>query len=332
KYYIEDIRVAQGVLYTVQNRVDRNRAYLRVYDFIDSANPELSKQWRVPYPVNSVAIKSDGSVIVACEPSGDESDLFWRLPDPKHPNFNVDSVDWKIDNLEDVDKRLWAHYVADDIDQSDVSSDLEDGVEIIRWRDRSKNLRHFFSEAIIGTTNGSAPDDGPVLAMDGLNDHKAGRFNKTGATSPLQLLRTLQNSTMAKEFADQQRTMAPAYTDSQFAVFIVARPSQSTPDGDNTPRWIWGQDRDNAQSGSDDHILFANASDASGTGLPPSSDSGGLFWFTGEALVSGGGGTAGEIKAADFDVKTGTATTNPGNFVIITMVCDGQLSGSTQES
>jgi len=330
--YIEDIRVAQDVLYTVQNQTDRCKAFVRIYDFIDTANPELTKEWRVPFPVNSVAVKADGSVIIACEPSGDTTSLYWRLPDPKHPNFNVSSEDWTPYQLANFDRRVWAWYVADDIDQTDVASDIEDGVEVLRWRDRTKNLRHLYSETAIGTTSGN-PDDGPVLAIDALTGHKGVRFNKTGATSPLQLLRTLASSTIAKEFADQQRCMVPGYTDSQFAIYIVCRPSQSTPDGDNVPRWLWGQDRDNAQSGSDDHILFVNATDTNTVNLPPTGSSGGVYWFTGETLISGGSGTAGMIKPGSFTTNNYAAGgTNTGNFALITLVNDGDIAGDSQDS
>lgn len=329
KAYIEDVRVFQDKLYTCQNKSSRNQAYVRIYIFADSANPELDKEWRVPYPVNSIAIKKDGSVIVACQPSGDTTSLYWRLPDPRFQNLNVDSTDWTPYQLADFEKRIWGWWVADDIDQSDLVDDIEEGVEIISWRDRSKNHRNLY--AALDETDTA----GPKLTLDGITGGKKGvRFDAQGTISSSnkrQVLKSLPNASIAKEFADQQRTIIPTYTDSQFAMYVVCRPSQTQPDGDQQRRWLFGQDRDNAASGSDDHILFMNASDASGASLPPTSDSGGAFWFTG-ASTSGGGGAGGVIDSGDFDVKPGTATTNPANFVVISLINDGNISGDTQES
>jgi len=325
--YIEDCVVAQDKLYTVQNHVDVARSYVRVYDFIDEVDPELVQSWQIPFPSNSITVKKDGSVIVACEPSGDTTGLYWRLPDPRHPNFNVTSEDWTPKQLTDYDKRVWSWYVADDIDQTDVGATIEDGVEVLRWRDRTKNNRHFIADLGDG-------EAGPVLAMDALNGKKGVRFNKTGTTSPLQVLRTLPNSTIAKEFADQQRTAAPAYTNSQFAIYIACRPSQTTEDAGNTPRWLFGQDRDNAQSGADDHLLFINASDDNGATLPPASASGKIYWYTGETVTGGDGGPGNAyIKDGNFDLKRDGVTTNPGNFAIVALVCDGGVvSTPTQKS
>src|SRR6185436_13435660 len=162
---------------------------------------------------------------------------------------------------------------------------------------------------------------------------KGVRWNKTGTTSPLQCLRTLPNSTIAKEFADQQRTLAPAYTDSSFAIYIVCRPSQTSADGDNVPRWLFGQDRDNAQSGADDHILFINADDGNSATLPPNGVSGRVYWYTGETVTNGDGTGGNQILDGSFITNNYAAGgTNAGNFCVIAMVCDGGISGDTQDS
>ncbi len=329
--YIEDCLVFGDKLYTIQNHPDVMRSYVRIYDFIDEVEPELVQTWQVPHPANSIAVKKDGSVIVACEPSGDTTGLYWRNPDPRHPSFNVTSQQWTPKDLPNYDGRVWSWYVADDIDQSDLATDLADGVGVLRWRDRTKNNRHWYSEQAIGST-GPDIEESPVLAVDALNGHKGIRFNKPGATQPLQLLRTLPNSTVAKEFADQQRTAIPVYSESAFALYIVCRPSQTTDSGAIVPRWIFGQDRDNAASSSDDHILFANAADDSAASLPPANDPGSLYWFQGETITGGDGTPGGHILNGDFDVLRDGTTTNPGNFVIVSMIYDGGITGDAQVS
>lgn len=324
--YVEDVLVSQGYLYTCQNETDRCRAWVRLYEFYDSANPALAKEWRVPYPVNSIAVKKDGSVIVACEPSGDTDSLYWRLPDPRSPEFSVDSVDWTPYQLEDFDKRVWSWYVADDIDQTDVADDIEDGVEILQWRDRTKNNRHWY--AALDETN----TQGPVLAKDALVGRQAVRFNAQGtisATNKRQVLKTLKSSTYATSFADQQRQAIPSYTNSAFALYIVCRPSQSDVDTATSPMWLFGQDRDNASSGADANILFLNASDANGNTLPPTTSAGGAFWYQGESALSGGGGTSSTINSGFFTTKPDGSTANEGNFCIVSMISDGNVSNTT---
>lgn len=327
--YIEDILVSQGYLYTCQNETDRCRARVRAYEFYDTANPEKAKEWRVPYPVNSIAVKKDGSVIVACEPSGDTDGFRWRLPDPRSPEFSIDSTDWTPRQLEDFDKRVWSWYVADDIDQTDVADDIEDGVEILQWRDRTKNNRHWYAALDVANVTG------PALAKDALCGHQAVRFSATGtisASNKWQALKTLKSSTYAKSFADQQRQAIPSYTDSGFALYIVCRPSQSDVNTATSPMWIFGQDRDNAQSGTDANILFANANTTNTVNLAPGETTGGLYWFQGETALSGGGGTSGVIKAGSFLTKPDGSTANEGNFVIVSMISDGNVSGTTTDT
>jgi hypothetical protein len=328
KAYVEDVVVSQGKLYTIQNAVDRLRSYVRVYDFIDETAPEQVQEWRVPHPANSIAVKADGSVVVASEAvnptSGSGSDFKWRAQDPKYPELSIDSVDWTPYQLSNFDRRVWAWYVADDIDATDVASDFQDGVEILQWRDRTKNLRHLYAPIGEGTT-GTSGDIGPQLALDSVLGHQGVRFTKKGNTSPLQALRSLPNASIEIELADQQRTMLPAYTNSSFALYIVCRPSKNVPPGDSTVRWLIGQDRTNTASASLINYLFVNASDTNLNSLPPTASAGKLFWFEGADPTSGGSGTSGQIKTKNFDGED-------GRLCVITMVFDGLVAGDTQQS
>ncbi len=332
KAYIEDCKTSQDKLYTAQNQTDVKRAYVRVYDFIDETAPSEVQGWQVPHPVNSIVVKKDGAVVVACEASTGDTTRYWRDPDPRHPDFNVTSEDWTPRNLTDFDKRVWSWYVADDIDQTDVVTDIGDGVEILRWRDRTKNNRHWYS-AFDEIATGTTTYEGPILAVDALNGRKAVRFNKSGAlsaTNAWQRMKTLPNSSISKSFADQQRTAFPAYTDSSFAAYIVCRPSQTVDNAVDYPRWLIGQDRDNAQSGADDLILFVNTSDANGNSLPPAASAGSVFWYYG-MTVTNGSGTGGQIKTGSFLTRP-DASANEGNLMIVSMIHDGGISGDTQVS
>jgi hypothetical protein len=332
--YIEDCVAFQDKLYTIQNHPDVMRSYVRIYDFIDEVEPELVQTWQVPHPANSIAVKKDGSVLVACEPSGDTTGFYWRNPDPRHPNFNVTSEDWTPKQLTNYDKRVWGWWVADDIDQSDAASTLENGVQVLRWRDRTKNLRHWYAAIDELHESPVVPYAGPIFAKDALNGHAGLRWNVTGthsAEAPWQRMKTLPSSSLATTFADQMRSALPAYTNSGWALYMVIRPSQSI-DSDEVvyPRWLIGQDRDGAASGSDDHMVFMNANDNGGNTLPPTMEAGKIYWYTGETLISGGDGGPGNnfILNGEFNVQRDGTTENPGNFVILGMVCDGNISNT----
>lgn len=311
KAYIEDMKILGGKLYTCQNLVDRARAWVRIYEFVTSANPEMTKEWRVPYPVNSIAVRTDGAVFVACEPSGDTSDPYFRLPDPTFPEFSPDSEVWNPYKLSNFAKRNWSWYVPDDIDETDVASDLEDGVQILRLRDRSKGLRHFFAEL-------ENSNEGPILAVDGLLGHKAVRFTSGARTGTLQVMHTNPNASFSKAFADQQRTMIPVYTGAAWVLFMVLRISRDDKESDNRVRVCWGQDRDNSSTGGLKHILYINRAASSSTSAG-STSAGDICFYTGSSGGSGGGGQPDE---GQFD--------NDNQTVIVTIYYNGALSGHGQ--
>lgn len=321
--YTEEIKIVDGRLYAAQNRPDRKRSHVRVYDFAGTIDPSLSKEWRVPHPCNSLAVKADGAVIVACEPSGDLSGFYQRSPDPRYPNLGPDSVVWMPEQLSNSAARIWGWWKGDSIDQTDVVSDLAEGVEISRWRDSTKNLRHWYADFTAG-------DGGPVLALDGLQEHKGIRFNKTSTTQPLQSLKTLPNSSKSIEFADQQRTSIPTYSNSMFGLFIACRPSASANSNGLAPSWVWGQDRDDADSGADDHILFINANDNNSTALAPSNGIGRVYWFTGENVTDGDGTGGNQILDGSFISNNFAAGgTNAASFTLISALSEGAVSGNT---
>jgi len=316
KRYVEDIETYGDKLYTIQNDSNRKRSFVTSYDGIDTTDPVVALEWRVPYPANDLAIKKDGSVIVGCEAAtGQTSSIaatnFWRDADPSYQGYDVDSVDWTPYQLTNFNSRVWSWYVADDIDITDVASDFANGVEILRWRDRTKNHRHFFADL-------ANLDRGPVLSFDGLVGHKSVSWNKTGVTQPNQVLRTSPNASTTKEYADQQRTMIPAYTDSQFCVFIVMRPSATQPAGDNLMRTVWYQDRNNV-SDNERHILIINAT----SGDAPSTAAGNVSWYTGPNGTAHSiprGGRGGNFQPKAYSV---TPTANGAGACLVVQMYDG---------
>jgi hypothetical protein len=173
--------------------------------------------------------------------------------------------------------------------------------------------------------------------MDAFMEHKGLRWTATGTVSPLQVLKSLPNSTTSKAFADNQRTMVPCYIDGAFALYIAMRPSSTTNEvlgaggADNLTRWVWGQDRDGSSASSIDHILFINAEDNSAGTLPPVATAGRLFWYTNVTGMSGGDGPGvTTIRDGYFSTKQDGTTANPGFLTIVSQIWDGSLAGDTQ--
>jgi hypothetical protein len=316
KAYVEDIVVTLDKLYTCQNRVDRKKSYVRIYEFFDGPNPELSQEWRVPHPVNSIAVKKDGSVLVACEPAGDTTGLYWRDPDPKYPLFGPDSVDWTPLDLENSKRRIWAWYRADDIDETDMAqAEVNDGIEVLRFRDGTENGRHFRAAV-------DEDDTGPILSLDACLEHKGLRFTNTSVNShPFQSMKTDHNYSIQQTLADGQRTMVPQYTDSQFLVLIAFRPSSTTPSGGSVPRWTWGGDKSGAYGDGRSHNLFINSAAAL---TNPSGSVGSIAWIMGpDGVTSGGdgGGLGTIVRAFTFT----PASTDP-DVLIVAQLHDGGVA------
>jgi hypothetical protein len=314
KAYIEDVVVTLDKLYTCQNRPDRKKAYVRIYEFFDDPNPEESQAWRVPYPVNSIAVKKDGSVVVACEPAGDTTAFFFRDPDPKYPTFAPDSEDWTPLQLTNSKRRIWDWYRGDEVDETDMAqAEVNDGIEILRWRDRTENGRNFKADVAGG-------DNGPVLALDACLEHKGIRFSSPTTAQPFQVLKTDPNYSIQQSLADGQRSMVPTYVDSQFFVLLAIRPSSTTPDTSGgsgaVPRWVWGTDKDNQFAGGRSHILYLNSASAL---TNPSASAGSMAWIQGpNGVQSGGDGTAGSVKSFTFT----PAATDP-DVLLVSMLHDG---------
>lgn len=327
--YIEDMKVFQDRLYTVQNETDRRRSWIRIYDLIGTANPVLDKEIKHNgYPAHSLAVKADGAIVVGSGISdSDDTTDYWRDSDPKFPNFGPTSEDWTPYNLDSFKRRIWSWYVADDIDESDVAGDLEEGVQVLRWRDRSGNNRHFRDAQSLGYRL-------PRLALDSISGHKGVRWDTVNSSTNREnnrVLRTNSNSTYDKEYADQQETALPMYTGSQWCMFMVLRPSQQDITAGDKIRAVFGQDRDNANSGAKDHVIAVNRT--TGDTLASSVSAGNIthyFGSGGEAAGDPGAGNNGEPEEESFLVDANNS--NSTRAVILTVLYDGGLDPGDSSS
>lgn len=305
--YVEMAKVYRDKLYTLQNAPDIGKAYVRVYDQLDALAPRLAQEWRVPFPAHDFDLNEAGDTFVASgiQDEAPGSNVIrhnprWPRTSPSGRPLSPESVDWTPHELDQYEKRVWSWFKGDDITPFDVAGPYEDGVKILRWPDRSGKNRHLYEPSSIGMQP-------PTLAFGALGTRKGVRFNGLD-----QALVSLSNSSTKKQYADQQKTVWPAYEGSMFATVIVVRPEKRDT---GNPCFIMGQGNDAA--GATDHIVIANRSD--GSALPGTFAAGLINHYAAtDASGDGGQGTNGHPLEATFD--------NDHDAAIIVIMWDGGIA------
>jgi hypothetical protein len=238
-FYTEELKTFKDRLYCAQNSDTDKKSRIIVYE--DIATPEPVESWRtgdvpVPHPVRGMDVNSTGDVMIACdEPVGTPSGNEYRLTrgvtggsDIFYPSA-IDATVAEIINPDDDSQtggspfgfapqlKIWARYSADSIVTNDVDGDLEEGVEVLKWRDISGNGRDLEAD----------PDNaGPTLSLNGPAGRPTLRFNGSN-----QALRSGLNGGSARANRDQQVTCLPGYTGSQWVFAAHARPNAGSNQG-----------------------------------------------------------------------------------------------------
>lgn len=293
--YVEDCHVQDGQLYTIQNFPDIWGAKLVVYSAIGTAVPLVAWERKIPYPVNSFALKADGSIITSHEP------FLNRGLDPRYPSNTQVTVDWTPRDLTDYDRRVHAWYDARTLDL------LEDE-PVFLWPDISGNDRHLYRYDA---------NPAPTYNARGLAGLPTVRFDGLSA------LASFPNTSTDSDYADNQKGMLPAWTGAtdaekaQFALFIVCRPEIST-----TIRTLLSQPTaGGTTSNTTNRKVMVNRT--SGASLPGTAAAGTVcIYETPSAGGGGGGGQPLEATIATTEVQT----------ALITLICDGGRSTSTPKS
>jgi len=295
--YVERGKVRQDKLYTAQNEPDTKTSYVRVYDALDAAEPLLTQEFLVAYPVNGMDIKEDGSIVTCHENDGTEGtgsvEVFQRGPNPKFPNTTPVLVDWTPFDLPDWQQRLWRWQAPEDIGEFDVSGNLDDFAKVLRWEDRSGNGRHLFA-------NTAGGDTAPSYIKRAHAIWPGVRFNGT-----TDAMRTEANPSVTEAFADQQKTLFPAYAGSMFTAFIVCRPENAA-----TARAVLHQE----VISETDHTLIANEDSAAGA------SAGDIRHLAAFDAGDTGAGTGGNVLEGSFD--------NVNDLAIVTIQYDGAVEAA----
>jgi hypothetical protein len=274
KQFVEDMVVKDGVLYTIQNVPDENRADLVLYNFLASDKPV--EMWRrdIPYPAQALAVSpKDGSAFVA----SDSNQLRgFSSFDPLHTGVYVDAT--LEDLIPHLDIRLWAHLDGQDIDGNKTfNASYKDGDQVNVWTDKSGNGRHMFSRPGVRTI--------PVY-NDRACSGKGGVKFYIDAGLKSEMISGV-NTGIAPEAASQQKTLVPGYTGAMWVKFIVVRwDTDATVNTDVAPLFTYRNNAGTSANFEDtsDDALFINADlniSADPARLPPSISPGSVYYRKG---------------------------------------------------
>lgn len=205
--YCEALGVRESKLYAALNYTDRGESVLAVYDKIDSVVPTTFWVQNTSHPLNDLATKTDGSVIITSEPIN--SDI--RGKDPRYPDLTPKYRFWVPDaHLTKSEERVWSWFDAETIKSQFGFERIDDDDEVIRWEDRSGNGRHIFLSDQSGDTAPKYTSNAQA-GLPGL------RFNgaDTGMMSG-------QNQTVDIETQDDQKSIWPTWgeTGADHATFL----------------------------------------------------------------------------------------------------------------
>lgn len=319
--YTERLKVFRGAqLYAAHNYPQENRARVVVYENIGLDPSEARRTETVAFPIHDMDVGEDGSFYCASPEQITQQNLRYRPAFPgAQGSYHAPVVGWTPRDLTNSRARIWGWWEASDIDETDLEqagdvATLNDGQQILRWRDRSGNNRHWYAGKLEDTS-----EFGPTYAKHGPGGLPAARFLNTATIR--QSLVTLGNSSIEKAAASQQRSAIPEYTGGMFALFILMRITEDTLPGAPAPRVVFFADNEAAAPASD-HSLWINR--ACGAVVPGTFDSNNISYFaTTDAAPDDG-----QCAAADqpIDAQYGGENTN---CVLVTILWDGKVDPSS---
>ncbi|HYF01340.1 MAG TPA: hypothetical protein VEJ18_20625, partial [Planctomycetota bacterium] len=202
--YVEAVKRKDSLLYALLNYADKAKAYVVVYEGIDSDSPSEVMRWEVPYPANDMDLgPKDGSVFVASEPNSR------RGLDPASPFTTARWVEWTPLNLTDWQKRIWCWLDASDLETLAIvpptNTEEIEGGEVKIWFDKSGNSRNLTAPTASGT--------GPSYRSTGFGAMPSLRFNGTD-----QWLTSATPSSIDRALRDQQKTLIPTYREAAYCI------------------------------------------------------------------------------------------------------------------
>ena len=318
------LKVFDGLLYSVQNDDSNLRAYVTVYGQLDSAVGGIQTlEFEVPYPCEDVDIKEGGRMVTSHPAFAD------RGTTPTSPLSTARAVGFTPTDLASHEKRIWCWLHADDLKLED--EDIEEGDAVFIWKDRSGNGRHLYAD----------PDTNPpTYAEKAFSSLPGVRFAGQDAT---QSLISAANLGTALGFEDLQRSLLPAYANSQFCIFILLRavggPAQTLLQQDTDNQAIQARYIGINRKEGD---LFGGTDPEDGVAgqisVREDLDSAGIVIANGtwteatKTLTSAGAWTNYTFSAGDTFVATGGTNVTTGIFVVASKVDSDSITLTTSLS
>ena len=321
--YTESLRVYRASqLYAAHNYPLENRARVLVYENLALQAEETARIDHIAYPVSDMTLGADGSVYCS-SPDAQRSvvDTGPRLGDPSvaksaftHPPL----VGWlPTDGAAAGDFVIGSWFDGDDPDslgEADVEDgELEDGKEVLRWRDKSGNGRHYYAGSleVVGET-------GPEYRKRGIAGRPCLFFRNVGSFK--NSLVSVGNASVEAVLASQQRTPVPGYTGGMWCMFLVFRPTQDDDATTPSPRTLWAM-KNEAGGGASDHVLFVNRD--CGAVVPGVYSKGNVSYYATTDNTGDAGQCAGPTpQALAFPFKD-FGTPDVAGAVIVTVLWDG---------
>lgn len=314
--YVIDCKVYKGRLITLQSNNSTGESWVVGYDGITTLSPAESFRSKASHPCNSLAVGVAGNIYVSAEETTTN-----RGRDPRSTISGRITEDWKLSDLIDIKTRIWSEF------DPATLVDIPNGGDVSVWNDSSGNGRDLYQK--VGF-------EAPTVISNSLGRLPAVYFQGSlSGTPPVLVSGTNANTSSA--YADQQRTMLPAYKDEasasgytnnmQTVVFMLLRPRRTLTSASKGMGFFRQYMNGSSTAGGYGHYLVFNTQSDSVRIDNATSTDGYVRWHCGSrdgTIATGwnnGGGTGNSVAAA---LPSVTAS----GCVLVTVVLNHGTSGA----
>lgn len=326
--YTESLRLYRGSqLFAAHNYPLENRARVLIYEGVGLEPTEAGRIESVAYPIHEMDVLDGAVYCCSGDNRGDANTgsssggipilAAYRPGHPGARGSHPPITAWTPLQLDNALTRIHAWYDAADIDETDLEQSgseptLDEGQQILRWRDKSGHERHWYAGSLF-----DAGEVGPTYSKVGPGGLPAVRFTNVGTTK--QSMVTFGNASISKTTADQQRTAIPAHEGAMWAMFILLRPTVGDVAGTD-PRIVFYAENDATTGAPGPHGLWVNR--ACGATQPGTFQLGRISYFAKTDNVDDGACATADQAAADAYTNSTSRFTD---CVLVTIVWDGGI-------
>lgn len=301
--FVEDLCVANGKLFTIQNSSRDQASKLIVYDGLFFVDPFVAWDRKCAYPSNAIAVSpKDNAIFVAAEANA------FRGLSPNDPTLSATSTHWTPEQLAFWPKRAWSWVKGDDIDADGTfNARYDDGSSIQQWSDHTGNGRHLYAAA--GAT-------APTYNLTGVAGRGTLRCTDgTGGTTVSGLVSGTNSGTLSSGAAEHG-SFLPGYVGAKWALYAVVRCEPSA-----TMRNLIVQNRAGAGAfAATDFGVFLNATSTGGGGAAVlAASAGGVQWYDNNSRI---GAAALAMPRTQYWSHEQTTPYERADVMLVTLIVD----------